>query len=562
MIIIFCLCASMVWADSFDDWLELRGDPAIAEKYLIWAEEAIVEGQWSKARAALERASDFADVSSDISYLTALARFRAGESGGMVLEALDRAIQAGRWTHYSETAARMLQADQLIIMRRYSDALDLLAATVADGGYNSETALLRLFAFRGLRRNNDFRLTMRESLERYPRDPRFLNLLFDYAFEHKLGENDPLMEIAFRRLPFLLDTDLELAWKAAIVSNDDDARRLTAAYRAGSLQPNPAYLVPALNQGLLFDEEATNELFDFSFSYDPVLDKTLLVNVWELLRREEGREYFAGKLSSFSGVLIEDEDRDGFPESRTVYRQGILQEYYYDANQDNLDDIFIIFDSGNPKWALITPSSAQLPIQIFWEHYPFVQRAVQGNETWVFGPGDFVYAPIDFDEIGGSFRISGLQYPRRNPGSRDIGRRVLASSAVMVYRPGIEFDNSTERVYLHRGIPLRSEVMLNGLIVSITEFENGSPIVQRLDLDADGTMETIRRFRRITPGGTISSGESFTPDYRPFIRSSESTRNSSPFFSSAELYPEDGSIVYIWDLDGTGIRDYFLINEE
>jgi len=544
--------------------LPSSGDPAIAEKYLLWAKEAIDEGRWTQARAALERAADFADVSSDISYLTALARFRANESGAAVLESLDKAIQTGRWSFYSEAEARLVQAEQLIIMRRYADALDSLASPIAEGGYNSDTALLRLAAFKGLKRNSDFRLTMRDSLERYPRDTRHLHILFDYARENKLNENDPLMIIALSRIPFLFNEDPDLVWKAALcIEDEDEARRLTAEYRGGSYKMNPASIVPALNFGLLYDEDAVNEFF--SFDTDPVLDKRLFTRIWELLRSEEGREYFAGKASSYNGVIIEDEDRDGYPESRAVYRNGILQEYYFDADQDGIDELFIIFDSGNPRWALIRPSgllsSADiLPVQIFWEKYPHVQRAVQGNETWLFGPAEFMYAPIDLEEIGASLFNDGLIFPQRHPGNMDLNRRILASSAYCVFRPGMEFDGSVERFFLQRGIPVRSEVILNQRIVSITEFENGSPVIQRLDLDADGTMETIRRFRRIFPGEVNSSAGS-VPDYRQFIRSSESTRNGSPVFSSAELYPEDGSIVYIWDLDGNGIRDYYLIVE-
>lgn len=575
--IFLCLHAGFAPVPGAAQSLGAQGDSAIAEKYLLWAEEAIAGGQWPQARVALERAADFASVSSDIAYLTALARFRARESGGMVLQSLDQAIQTGSWSHYSEAEARLVQADQLIIMRRYTEALDSLAASISGGGYNAEAALLRLAAFKGLNRNADFHMTMRDTLERYPRDTRHLHILFDYALENRLAENDPLVEIAFRRLPFLLNTDPDLAWKAAMLTGEDDeARRLAGAYRSGlwaaasrgKFVPNPASIVPALNCGLMLDEDAVDELF--SDTGNPVWDKSLLVKVWELLRSEEGRNLFAARLGSFTGVLTEDEDGDRYADSRAAYRQGVLQEYYYDADQDGLDEMFIIFDSdrptsnmlgsqaGSPKWALITPLSAAPQIQIFWESYPFVQRVVQGDETWLFGPGEFRYSPIDFDEIGASRSTAGILFPRRNPGSRELTRRMLASAAVNAYRPGVEFEGSIERVHLQKGVPIRSETILNQQVVAVTEFENGSPIVQRLDLDMDGTMETIRRFRRIS--ASEAQSQSHAPDYRPFIRSSESSRNGSEAFSSAQMYRSDNSIVYIWDFDGDGIREYYMVS--
>ena len=81
----------------------VRGDAAVATQYVLWAEDAITAGQWTRARAALERAADFADVSSDISYLLALARSRTNDNRGSVLQAVRQAIKTGLWSRYSET---------------------------------------------------------------------------------------------------------------------------------------------------------------------------------------------------------------------------------------------------------------------------------------------------------------------------------------------------------------------------------------------------------------------------------------------------------------------------
>jgi hypothetical protein len=95
-----------------------------------------------------------------------------------------------------------------------------------------------------------------------------------------------------------------------------------------------------------------------------------------------------------------------------------------------------------------------------------------------------------------------------------------------------------EQIFLNRGIPVRAEVTLNNAIVSVTEFENGYPVVQRLDMDLDGRMETVRNFDKSS------------------IRAAESDWYGGGVFGSAELYREDGSVVYSWDLDGDGTREY------
>ncbi|MDR0456353.1 MAG: hypothetical protein LBH20_06695 [Treponema sp.] len=559
----------------FDDWPEERGDPAVAEKYLLWAEDAIAAGRWAQARAALERAVDFADVSSDISYLLALARSQENEDRRLVLASLERAIGTRRWRYYTEAQARLLEADQLITLRRYFSALNTLAVYKTIAGENADMALLRLAALKGLTLNRDssgekltpgliglpvpaeFRRRMLETLDRYPRDPRPLRMLLNYARGGNLDrDNSALVEVALRRLPFLLEADPELAWMAApFINNDAEARRLVAAYRAGSLKsrpeagfrPHPASLIPALNLGLLDDIDAVDDLFT-----ETILEREVIVHVGNLLRSEEGRDHLVRRLHSFTGAITDDEDGDGYAESRAVYRQGNLQEYYCDTDQDGITDLFISFNAGTPQRAELATLPAFLPMQkngraealIVWERYPAVQRAVLENENYLPAPGGFQFAPVNFVELGATDNYAGLLFPRRDSFGPGISRRMLALFAASVQRPSAEFEGGVEQVFLERGIPFRAEVTLNGMVVSVTEFENGYPLVQRLDLDMDGRMETVRRFRKTASGG------------QSVLQSSESDWNGGGVFSTAERYREDGSSIYSWDLDGDGKREY------
>jgi hypothetical protein len=93
---------------------------------------------------------------------------------------------------------------------------------------------------------------------------------------------------------------------------------------------------------------------------------------------------------------------------------------------------------------------------------------------------------------------------------------------------------------------------LNGRIVSETAFERGKPIQQRLDLDLDGRMETLRLFRRLGYNGN----EENPLDYKKFTEHSESDWDGDGIYESAEDYREDGSVVRSWDMDGDGIREY------
>jgi hypothetical protein len=130
-----------------------------------------------------------------------------------------------------------------------------------------------------------------------------------------------------------------------------------------------------------------------------------------------------------------------------------------------------------------------------------------------------------------------------------------------------------EWIDLDRGIPLRAVEILNGRPVSVTEFVMGKPVSQRADLDCDSRMETIRRFRAAAvapvgaaPVGAAVSGAAGTTsgeapwedplDYKKIVEFSESDWNGDGIFETSEEYLLDGSVVYSWDMDGDGVREY------
>jgi len=556
-----------------------RGDAAVAERFVIWAEEAMAAGRLDQAQAALERASDFADVSSDVSFLLAYVRSKNGESRLLVLQNLEKAIGVNQWRRYGEAQARLLQARQLIALRRFHAALGSLDVYRTLERETLDSALLRLEALKGLALLEldfppvfmpigpvpgtlplagmpqvalpmalEFRHRLLETMDHNPHDPRPLRILFDYASRRIPNEDDlALVEIALRRLPFLLDSDPELAWMAVpFIGNIEEARRLVLAYRAGSFgtdprnfSPNPASIVPALNLGLMDDMVAVEEFFAQPNEGDAVLDKALITAVGNLLRGHDGRDRFAERLHSFTGTITIDENRDGIPESRAVFRAGALRAFYHDADQDGVSDWAVAFDSGLPQRAELVamPEAAPAGVPryydaieyalVIWSRYPSVQQVVLRNETFIFPPGSFNYSPIAFYTLGASETYAGLLVPVRNRLSQGLTRRMLVMSAVILERPSPEFYDGTERVYLRQGTPILSEVTAGGMLVSVTEFENGFPVIQRVDLDRDGRLETVRRFRR----GTA------------MIESSSSDWDGDGYFEYTELHREDGSII-------------------
>jgi hypothetical protein len=570
---------------------------AVAEQYVLWAEAAVAAGRWNEALAGLERAAAYADISSDISYLLALARAHTGKPRGAVLEALKRASEARRWNRYAPEDALCLEAETLIVLRNFSGALNILAG-LSPG---ADQAVLRLRALRGLPDTNEFRRVLGETLERYPRDPRPALLFFEYA-RGKIpeGTDQTLMDLALSRLPYLVEAEPRLAFLAApFVKDREKARRLLEAYR-GVHDPLPASVPVSLSLGLIGEAEAIEEFFagiaagttlaagnspgaGSAGAAEPLMDRDLALELFSLFNDDESRALFRERLLRFSGLVTADDDRDGFPESRARYWDGSIGEYTWDADQDGLAELRIVFDPGaNPRWAeqIVLPDAdstgtardpagdAHLPGErvfavpvrdedrtralIFWERYPGVLRSELEGVTYIPPPGEFLFNPIRFTGLAGEGTGQGLPWPVYEPLNVSISRRTLVSFSVTIRRPGGEFEGAVEWIDLRRGIPLRAAEILDGRPVSITEFSQGKPVIQRLDLDLDGRMETIRRF---SAAGDENPGENL-PDYKKILEFSESDWDGDGIFETGEQYLSDGTVVYSWDMDGDGVREY------
>ena len=471
------------------------GDAAVAARYAQWAKDAVENGRWNEALAGLERASDFADVSSDISYLLALARSHENKSRLSVLGALDKALAIDRWNMYSGEEALLLRADMLIGVRAYGEALFELSKV----SRSPQEAVLALRALESFR-TDDFRRYMTDALDLYPRHSGPARVFFSFLSKEEAAGRSPgkddreLLELILRRLPVLALNDPELAWMAAPYMRDSaEAGRQVSAYRAVN-KPAPASLPAALQLGIIDEETALEELF---VARSGALDLGLLGKVWDLLRREEAKSLFRRNLSAYTGVITEDADMDGIPESSAEYYAGMLRLYTHDAEQDGVPDLTVFFEAGDPRRARsLIPAEAygdRKTAEILWERYPAILEAELDGVKYIPRPFEFYFSPVKFEELRGS----GVLFPRRDPLSPSLTRRTLVFGVFRIERASSEFPSGKELVELSQGIPERAREYVNNLKVSETEFLRGRPQLQRLDLDFDGRIDTVRRFSRM-----------------------------------------------------------------
>jgi hypothetical protein len=339
----------------------------------------------------------------------------------------------------------------------------------------------------------------------------------------------------------------------------------------------------SLDLGIIDEGQAMEELFappggagpggDDSGSLS--LDRALLDRVWSLLRDRESRALFRRRLLGFSGWITTDADGDGNWEERRRYVEGTLREYGRDADQDGREELRIGFSAGGlPREAWLSPRDrAENPAEgrdedrawdqvrdaggdmhLRWERYPAVLDAELEGVVYVPGPETLFYAPVRLSPVPGTDPVPGgepgLLYPEAEPPLIRLTARTLVSFVLTIIRPSLEFPGGLEHITMERGIPRRALEVLDGQVVAVTEFVRGQPRIQRVDLDLDGRMETIRRFREGTPAEDPLA-------YGRILELVETDRDRDGLYEMGEQFFPDGTSIYSWDTDGDGIRDFF-----
>jgi len=148
-------------------------------------------------------------------------------------------------------------------------------------------------------------------------------------------------------------------------------------------------------------------------------------------------------------------------------------------------------------------------------------------------PLDFFFTPVRFVPLV----YGGPDYPQKEAFPPVLTERSLLSSSIILEQPSDFFTGGTERIELVDGIPVKSTIHINGKKVSDKTYQLGQPLVEYLDMDMDGRMETIRRY---------DSGR---------LVLTESDWDGDGLYEYAEIPQSDGTIKKFWDFDKDGVRE-------
>ncbi len=500
--------------------------------------------EWQAAAFEAQNGANFDPVLADFPYIEALSLIASGLPRADAIDRLEDALSPGRfWRIYQETDAAVLCAWLYAETGRFQQALDLLSSRrVPD---SADADYVRLLAYYGLGRRSEINRLYPTALDRWPFDSRFPRLFF--IREKNTAVSADLRRIADTirsRLYVWENDDRELLLLAVPFESDPEARvRNIRIYRgmgesdrlrASGTQLSPLSAVLALEYGLIDEQSAITEVFAYALtrSGNSGLHVEHLLSLSRFTGTPSGRELLSAMVSDFSGFLLYDANTDGIIDGRVLYVQGRPSEVAFDRNQDGRPDLLVETDFGAP--ARITVQGTNRYV-VQYSLYPAVTTVTENDREYTLRPGSLRWAPVKWTVPELAHDVPSFFLYELLSSAGQLTETLLLNNSAYYRESDSGVPGGVVRVALEAGKPVSAEYRLAGKVYAWMTYENGVPLLRRVDHDGDGVLETTENFNN---AGTLVA---VLMD-----------RNGNRKIEYREDYAADGTETLSWDTDEDG----------
>jgi len=459
-------------------------DAALCASLTANARDALASGYADAATALLDEALSFVPSDPDANYLRALLGLSGGDSPASAARLLERALSGGGFRLYRVEEARLLYAAILARTGRPGDALRFVSGTPP----SAESLYVESVARLALGDDSGSRAAALSSLRRYPADPR---PLIAWLRARKRSLSSPgdaeLVSAGFAALASIKEIDPDvLVALAPYAASADEARLLVREYRAIGRSSADATVL-ALEYGLATEDRAVAEML--SGRYVPT--EASIRALYALLSSADARARFVEAFSSFSGAIARDADRDGVPESTTLYASGEPAAWALDDNQDGEPEIEATFSSGVPL--ALKAVSGSVAVTMRYGSWPYVDTIeyvdADGSRTYSLGPAVMPGTVVSLESMtgapGGPYIVS--------RGDRSLPTETRAAGLAYASR---RIGEGSETVELFEGEPARAWWRDARRRMGYAVYLGGMAIDETIDADGDGRYESRRIWRR------------------------------------------------------------------
>ncbi len=459
-------------------------DAAICASLTADARAALASGYADAATTLLDEALTFAPSDPDANYLRAMLGLSGGDSLASAAALLERALTGSGFRLYRAEDARLLYAAVLARTRRPEAALRFVSGVPP----SAESLYVESIARLAVGDDPGSRAAALSSLRRYPADPRPL-IAWLRARKRELSSpgDAELVSAGFAALDSIKEMDpAALVALAPYAASADESRLLVREYRAIGRSSADATVL-ALRYGLVGEDRAVAEML--SGRYVPTEES--IRALYASLSSDESRTRFVRAFSSFSGEISRDVDRDGVPESTTLYASGSPSAWALDENQDGEPEMEASFSSGAPR--TLRAVSGSVSVTMRYGSWPFVDTTAyvdaDGSRTYSLGPAVMPGPVVSLETMTGLPGGPYLVY--RN--DRPLPTETLSAGLAYASR---RTGSGEETAELFEGEPTRIWWRDARRRIGYAVYRGGMPIDETIDADGDGRYESRRIWRR------------------------------------------------------------------
>lgn len=531
-----------------------------ALQYLQKAAEFYTDANYAEALEYVEKGMTFDDSFADFFYLKAQCLIQLDGTRAQCLDAAETALTSGlKLRIYNRDNLVLLLARLYTETEHYSEAIQVLDSLAFD---SADRDFYRAAALYGLGRDGQARDVIEIALSRWSFDVRFPRLFF-------LQERDKAMTRAGKKLADALLQQLYVwieqepslaVYAAPFDPNPKENSRRLKVYRSMYEADNRnldartqlAAVLAELRYGVIDEKTAIKEFFAVTVAAHlpqrtngkaptSALYSDQLIELCRLTGTNAMRKEIGNRLKTFSGVLLEDDNRDGISDTVVFFEQGRPVSAYFDLNQDEVYEYQVQCNFGAPD-LIFTPKNGYA---VQYDSYPAVHSIVQKAERreYIMRPLALRWEPVSQTELDLRLRDTDAEAPafftlRLRNNARLLQEHDFIFSVLYSEEPAPSDNNALMRMHFEDGRIISAEIKTGTKTLALARYRNGVLAQKEYDYDGDGFFEVLEQY------GKQGKLEKISVDI-----------NKNKLFEYYEMYKTDGTIIKNWDKNEDGIPE-------
>ncbi|UTC63700.1 tetratricopeptide repeat protein [Treponema sp. OMZ 788] len=558
----FLLIFTGLYADQSD-----RVNLSAALSCLQNSSKLFTEEKWKDALFEAQLGEVYDPKTADFLYIQAICSLKLNYPNEDILQKADAACADGMiWRLYDINAGRLLAAQVNARMLKYGEALKLINLLPFD---SAESDYVRADALYGLGRHEEAKTLISEALDRWAFNPSFAKLFFLRERGKKVSFfGKKLAEHIISRLYAWQDEDPSLLLLASPFEtrSEDNIRRLklyrgmylpfSESHDISGLYNRSYSTLLCLRYGIIDEQTAVNEFLSAKVYYfNPILKEYILTQAMyeshlvELLRlvvNTKLRNELKTFLSSYEGLIVDDENGDLIIDSQIYYKNGRPWCAEFDPLQTGYPEYTVECNFGIP----LVIHGKKHSYSVSYDSYPAVKNFIKDGKRYTMRPLDLNWAPIELKEL--NLKLYGMHQKdqaffslKADKNIRSIHEGTLVYSSAFSEENTPYIDGGIKKIFFDKGIPIKAEVTVSGELYSQTNYRNGLPVFEHTDKNGDGYFETKTEY---DANGILN---------RIYI-----DLNKNKLYEYSEYYEKNDTVTKTWDSNEDGVSEIKYVQYE